>query len=54
LRAPARRLRDDRQALPIAIAVEERGNNRQAIFFAAEDYARYRDWLADAAGRAGC
>ncbi len=34
--------------------VIQRGNNRQAIFFAAEDYARYRDWLAEAAARAGC
>ena len=34
--------------------VIQRGNNRQAIFFAAEDYARYRDWLAEAASRAGC
>jgi len=29
--------------------VIQRGNNRQAIFFAADDYARYRDWLAEAA-----
>jgi putative transposase len=34
--------------------VIQRGNNRQAIFFAAEDYARYRDNLAEAAARAGC
>src|SRR5436190_22403586 len=34
--------------------VIQRGNNRQAIFFAAGDYARYRDWLADAADRYGC
>jgi putative transposase len=34
--------------------VIQRGNNRQAIFFAAEDYARYGDWLAEAASRAGC
>src|SRR5882724_9880811 len=34
--------------------VIQRGNNRQAIFFSAEDYARYRDCLAEAAARAGC
>jgi putative transposase len=34
--------------------VIQRGNNRQPIFFAAEDYARYRDWLAAAAARYGC
>jgi putative transposase len=34
--------------------VIQRGNNRQAIFFAGEDHARYRDWLAEAAARAGC
>jgi len=26
--------------------VIQRGNNRGAIFVAAEDYARYHDWLA--------
>jgi putative transposase len=34
--------------------VIQRGNNRGAIFFAVEDYARYHDWLAEAAGRYGC
>jgi REP-associated tyrosine transposase len=34
--------------------VIQRGNNRQPIFLAPEDYARYRDWLAEAAARAGC
>src|SRR5882724_13279075 len=34
--------------------VIQRGNNREAIFFAAEDYARYRDWLAEAAADYGC
>lgn len=29
--------------------VIQRGNDRQAVFYAAEDYARYRDWLGDAA-----
>ena len=28
----------------------QRGNNRAATFFADEDYARYRDWLGEAAG----
>ena len=32
----------------------QRGNNRQAVFFREEDYARYRDWLAAAAARYGC
>ncbi len=32
----------------------QRGNNRQAIFFAAEDYACYRKWLAEAAAEHGC
>jgi putative transposase len=27
----------------------QRGNNRAAAFFADEDYARYRDWLGEAA-----
>jgi len=31
--------------------VIQRGNNRGAIFFAIEDYERYHDWLAEAAGR---
>src|SRR5260221_6636347 len=34
--------------------VIQRGNNRGAIFFAVEDYARYHDWLAEAAGRYFC
>ncbi len=33
--------------------VIQRGNNRGAIFFAEDDYARYRDWLAEAASRYG-
>jgi putative transposase len=33
--------------------VIQRGNNRQAIFFAAEDYRRYRQWLVEAAARYG-
>jgi REP element-mobilizing transposase RayT len=34
--------------------VIQRGNDRQAIFFAADDYARYRDWLHEAACRHVC
>jgi REP-associated tyrosine transposase len=34
--------------------VIQRGNNRQAIFFAADDYARYRGWLIEAAAANGC
>jgi putative transposase len=34
--------------------VIQRGNNRQAIFFGEDDYARYRDWLVAAAARHGC
>jgi putative transposase len=34
--------------------VSQRGNNREAIFFAAEDYARYRDWLTEAASDYAC
>jgi len=32
----------------------QRGNNRQPIFFADEDYALCRDWLAGAAAQYGC
>jgi putative transposase len=34
--------------------VIQRGNNRQPIFFDGSDYARYRDWLAEAAAEYGC
>jgi len=34
--------------------VIQRGNNRSAIFFHAEDYERYRGWLAEAAAQYGC
>ena len=34
--------------------VIQRGNNRQAIFFDAADYRRYRDWLGAAASQYGC
>ena len=32
----------------------QRGNNRQPVFFHADDHARYRDWLAQAAAEQGC
>src|SRR5882724_11842009 len=34
--------------------VIQRGNNRQPIFFADDDYVRYRDWLIEAAAAYGC
>jgi putative transposase len=34
--------------------VIQRGNNRQPIFFAEGDYARYRDWLMTASVEYGC
>jgi len=34
--------------------VIQRGVDRQAVFFAADDYARYRDWLIEAAADYGC
>ena len=34
--------------------VIQRGNDRQAIFFAENDYVRYRDWLQEAACRQFC
>jgi len=34
--------------------VIRRGNNRDAIFFDAEDHAQDRDWLAAAATDYGC
>jgi putative transposase len=34
--------------------VIQRGNNRQAVFFADDDYALYRRWLAEAAASNGC
>jgi putative transposase len=34
--------------------VIQRGNNREAIFFAEDDYECYRDWLASAAAEYGC
>ena len=37
-----------------ALHVIQRGNNRQAIFFAPSDYGRYRTWLAESANKYGC
>ncbi len=37
-----------------ALHVIQRGNDRQAVFFAPDDYARYRDWLIAAAQDYGC
>jgi putative transposase len=34
--------------------VIQRGNDRQPIFFADDDYVRYRDWLLEGAGRHLC
>lgn len=47
--------RRPRLVLPnVPLHVIQRGNNRQACFFAAEDYRRYFDWLVESAGRVGC
>ncbi|OGV74675.1 MAG: transposase [Methylophilales bacterium RIFCSPHIGHO2_02_FULL_57_10] len=44
-----------RLALPnIPLHLIQRGNNRQACFFADEDYRFYLDWLAEHAGKTGC
>jgi putative transposase len=32
----------------------QRGNNRQACFFAEEDYHFYLEWMAENAGKTGC
>jgi putative transposase len=47
--------RRDRYFLPDQpLHVIQRGNDRQAIFFADDDYVRYRDWLHDGACRHRC
>jgi putative transposase len=44
-----------RLALPnIPLHLIQRGNNRQACFFADEDYRFYLDWLAEHAGKTSC
>ena len=44
-----------RLALPgVPLHLIQRGNNRQACFFADEDYRFYLDWLAEQAAKTGC
>jgi hypothetical protein len=54
-------LRELTDGAPWAIFLEDqplhviqRGNNRDPIFFGAEDHAQYRDWLAAAAMEYDC
>jgi len=37
-----------------ALHVIQRGNDRQRVFFAEEDYVAFRTWLAEAADEQGC
>ncbi len=47
--------RRPRLALPgYPLHLIQRGNNRQACFFADEDYLRYLEWLAEYADKTGC
>jgi REP-associated tyrosine transposase len=47
--------RRPRLALPnVPLHLIQRGNNRQACFFADDDYRFYLDWLAEHAGKTGC
>ena len=49
-----RRARRARLALPgVPLHRIQRGNNRQACFFADEDYRGYLDWLTEYAGNPG-
>ena len=44
-----------RLSLPnVPLHIIQRGNNRQACFFADEDYRNYLDWLGEYAGKTGC
>lgn len=44
-----------RLSLPnVPLHLIQRGNNRQACFFAEEDYRFYLEWLAEYAGKVGC
>lgn len=44
-----------RLALPgVPFHLIQRGNNRQACFFADEDYRSYLDWIAEYAGKTDC
>ncbi|MDP3539309.1 MAG: transposase [Azonexus sp.] len=38
----------------VPVHIIQRGNNRQACFFADEDYRFYLDWLADYAAKTSC
>lgn len=38
----------------VPLRLIQRGNNRQACFFAEADYRFYLDWLAEHAGKTGC
>jgi len=47
--------RKSRFYLPgIPAHIVQRGNNREPVFFATEDYSAYRDWLAAGAKKHGC
>lgn len=47
--------RRPRLALPnVPLHIIQRGNNRQACFYADEDYRVYLDWLREYAGKTGC
>ena len=47
--------RRPRLALPnVPLHIIQRGNNRQACFFAEEDYRFYLDWLRQYADKSGC
>ena len=47
--------RRPRLILPnVPLHIIQRGNNRQACFFADEDYRFYLDWLAEHASKSGC
>lgn len=47
--------RRPRLVLPnVPLHVIQRGNNRQACFFAEEDYRIYLDWLSQFADKSGC
>lgn len=38
----------------VPLHIIQRGNNRQACFFADEDYHAYLDWLGEYAAKSGC
>ena len=47
--------RRPRLTLPnVPLHIIQRGNNRQACFFAEEDYRAYLDWLREYADKTGC